>query len=162
MFHLVNKYGNVHKNVESEHKRDELIAAGYRLVAENDAAVAATPHPSPAATPSPQGEGLNTVAPYDGPQQAEEPQQVEDPLQMHTTEGDTQGAATTEDGTEGTTEDSAQAVKDPEPATAPEPEPEPEPEAKAPKAAKTSKSTAGKSSKGVAKSNKTKKNAAEE
>lgn len=34
MFHLVNKYGNVHKKVESERKRDELIAAGYRLVEE--------------------------------------------------------------------------------------------------------------------------------
>lgn len=31
MFHLVNKFGNVHKKVESERKRDELIAAGYRL-----------------------------------------------------------------------------------------------------------------------------------
>ena len=49
MFHLVNQYGNVHKKVESERKRDELIAAGYRLAEENDAAVAATPHPSPAA-----------------------------------------------------------------------------------------------------------------
>lgn len=34
MFHLVNQYGNVHKKVESERKRDELIAAGYRLVEE--------------------------------------------------------------------------------------------------------------------------------
>ena len=34
MFHLVNKYGNVHKKVESERKRDELIAAGYRLAEE--------------------------------------------------------------------------------------------------------------------------------
>ena len=34
MFHLVNKYGNVHKKVESERKRDELIAAGYKLVEE--------------------------------------------------------------------------------------------------------------------------------
>lgn len=34
MFHLVNQYGNVHKKVESERKRDELIAAGYKLVEE--------------------------------------------------------------------------------------------------------------------------------
>ena len=34
MFHLVNKYGNVHKKVESKRKRDELIAAGYRLAEE--------------------------------------------------------------------------------------------------------------------------------
>ena len=34
MFHLVNKYGNVHKKVESERKRDELIALGYHVVEE--------------------------------------------------------------------------------------------------------------------------------
>lgn len=32
MFHLVNKYGNVHKKVKSERKRDELIALGYHEV----------------------------------------------------------------------------------------------------------------------------------
>ncbi len=143
MFHLVNKYGNVHKKVESERKRDELIAAGYRLVEE------------PAEEPAVDG-----VAPYNGPQQADEPQQADDPLQIYTTEDDTQGNAANCDDTEGitTTEDSNQAVKEPEPATAPEPEPE----AKAPKAAKSTKSTAGKSSKGAAKNTKTKKNVAEE
>lgn len=34
MFHLVNKYGNVHKKVKSERKRDELIAMGYHEVEE--------------------------------------------------------------------------------------------------------------------------------
>lgn len=32
MFHLINQYGNVHKKVESERKRDELIALGYHEV----------------------------------------------------------------------------------------------------------------------------------
>ncbi len=32
MFHLVNEFGNVHRNVASEKKRDELIALGYRVV----------------------------------------------------------------------------------------------------------------------------------
>lgn len=36
MFHLVNKYGNVHKKVESERKRDELIDAGYRLAEDKE------------------------------------------------------------------------------------------------------------------------------
>lgn len=101
MFHLVNKYGNVHKKVESERKRDELIAAGYRLAEE--------PVEEPA---------VDGVAPYNGPQQADEPQQVDDPLQMHTTEDDTQGAATEEGaqaaaGGDNTTEDDAQAEVNP-------------------------------------------------
>ena len=49
MFHLVNKYGNVHKKVESERKRDELIASGYRL-AEKSAEAAAEDDPTEAAT----------------------------------------------------------------------------------------------------------------
>ena len=102
MFRLVNKFGNVHKHVKDARKRDELIAAGYKLVEEpvegergvedvapydgpqdaahvegaevaddlsanaadgvegesDNAAVAATPHPSPSAPPSPRGEGF--------------------------------------------------------------------------------------------------------
>ena len=49
MFYLVNKYGNVHKKVESERKRDELIASGYRL-AEKPAEAAAEDEPTEAAT----------------------------------------------------------------------------------------------------------------
>lgn len=40
MFHLVNKFGNVHKHVKDARKRDELIAAGYRLVEEPPVEVA--------------------------------------------------------------------------------------------------------------------------
>ena len=47
MFHLVNKFGNVHKHVKDARKRDELIAAGYKLVKEPE-----------------------EVAPYNGPQDA--------------------------------------------------------------------------------------------
>ena len=32
MFRLVNKFGNVHRTVPTEKKRDELIAQGYRVV----------------------------------------------------------------------------------------------------------------------------------
>lgn len=40
MFHLVNKFGNVHKHVKDARKRDELIASGYRLAEEPAAATA--------------------------------------------------------------------------------------------------------------------------
>lgn len=146
MFHLVNKYGNVCKKVESERKRDELIDAGYRLAEE--------PVEEPA---------VDGVAPYNGPQQADEPQQVDDPLQMHTTEDDAQGNVAIGDDTEGvteegkqtaddlnTTEDDTQAVKDPEPATALEPKPED----KEPKPVKSPKTTGGKTTKGATKSTK--------
>ena len=133
MFHLVNKFGNVHKLVNSERKRDELIAAGYRLAEE--------PVEEPA---------VDGVAPYNGPQQADEPQQVDDPLQMHTTEDDAQGNAAIGDDTKGVTEDDTQAVKDPEPATALEPKPED----KEPKPAKSPKTTGGKTTKGATKSTK--------
>lgn len=154
MFYMVSENGNAHRKVNSEHKRDELIALGYREVKE--------PVEEPA---------VDGVAPYNGPQQADEPQQVDDPLQMHTTEDDAQGNAAIGDDTEGvteegkqtadglnTTEDDTQAVKDPESATAPEPEPED----KEPKPAKSPKTTGGKSPKGATKSTKAKKNAAEE
>lgn len=78
MFHLVNKFGNVHKHVKDARKRDELIAAGYRL-AEEPVEVASVEEPV-----------VDGVAPYEGPQQ------VDDPLQMHTSEDDTQDAATEE------------------------------------------------------------------
>ena len=102
MFHLANKYGNVHKKAESERKRDELIAAGYRLVEE----------------PVEEERGVEDVAPYEGPQQTDEPQQVDDPLQMHTTEDDAQDAATEEGaqaaaGGDNTTEDDTQAEVNP-------------------------------------------------
>ena len=34
MFHMVSKYGNAHRKVKSERKRDELIALGYHEVKE--------------------------------------------------------------------------------------------------------------------------------
>ena len=70
MFHMVNPSGNVYQNVITEQKRDERLAAGWKLVEEETTA-----------------EEL---------EQADEPQQVDDPLQMHTTEDDTQDAATEE------------------------------------------------------------------
>lgn len=150
MFHLVNQFGNAHKKVKSERKRDELIAMGYHEVEED--------------------RGVEDVAPYNGPQQADEPQQAGDPLQVYTTEDDAQGSAAIGDDTEGGTEegkqtadglnttgDDAQAVKDPEPATTIEPEPED----KEPKPAKSPKTTGGKSTKGATKSTKAKKIAEE-
>lgn len=107
MFYMVSKYGNAHRKVKSERKRDELIAAGYRLVEE----------------PVEEERGVEDVAPYDGPQQADEPQQVDDPLQMYTTEDDTQATAAIDDdieegaqaaaGGDNTTEDDAQAEVNP-------------------------------------------------
>ncbi|MBQ3202786.1 MAG: hypothetical protein IJB36_03995 [Clostridia bacterium] len=192
MFYMVSKYGNAHKKVESERKRDELIAMGYHEVEEPveeergvevATATSAVVNDHPVDGQSRGGPSRSeTVAPYDGPQQADEPQQVDDPLQMHTTEDDTQATAAIDDDTEegaqaaaggdntteddaqaaaggdNTTEDDAQAVKDPEPATAPEPKPED----KEPNPAKSSKTTGGKTTKGATKSNKAKKNAAEE
>lgn len=48
MFHLVNKYGNVHKIAKNARRRDELIANGYTLVGiavEEPAEVAAVDPP---------------------------------------------------------------------------------------------------------------------
>lgn len=50
MFHLVNKYGNAHKKVESERKRDELIASGYRLAEEPAEATTDVEEPAEDAT----------------------------------------------------------------------------------------------------------------
>ena len=38
MFHLVNPFGNVHKHVQSERKKNELMKEGWKLV-ENAAPV---------------------------------------------------------------------------------------------------------------------------
>lgn len=32
MFHMVSELGNVHRNVPTERRRDELIAQGWRVV----------------------------------------------------------------------------------------------------------------------------------
>ena len=102
MFHMVNEHGNVPKFAKDARKRDELIALGYHVVEE----------------PVEEERGVEDVAPYNGPQQADEPQQVDDPLQMHTTEDDIQGAATDEGaqaaaGGDNATEDDAQAEVNP-------------------------------------------------
>ena len=34
MFHLVNQFGNVHKHVKSERKRDEMLKEGWKPVEE--------------------------------------------------------------------------------------------------------------------------------
>lgn len=31
MFHLINEFGNIHRYVQAEKKRDELIAQGYHV-----------------------------------------------------------------------------------------------------------------------------------
>lgn len=102
MFYMVSENGNAHRKVKSERKRDELIALGYHEVK----------------VPAEEERGVEDVAPYDGPQQADEPQRVDDPLQMHTTEDDAQDAATEEGaqaaaGGDNTTEDDAQAEANP-------------------------------------------------
>ena len=35
MFYMVSENGNAHRKVNSEHKRDELIALGYHVVEES-------------------------------------------------------------------------------------------------------------------------------
>ena len=58
MFHLVNKFGNVHKHVKDARKRDELIANGYKLVeGETESPLSPVrgelPQSPPAAVPAP-------------------------------------------------------------------------------------------------------------
>lgn len=45
MFYMVSENGNAHRKVNSEHKRDELIALGYHVV-EEPAEVAAVDPPA--------------------------------------------------------------------------------------------------------------------
>lgn len=49
MFYMVNKYGNAHKKVESERKRDELIALGCHEVKEPTEADVLAEEPAEAA-----------------------------------------------------------------------------------------------------------------
>ena len=66
MFHLVNEFGNVHKLVKSEAKKNEMLKDGWTLIGERV---------------------VEDVAPYNGPQQADEPVSApDDPSIMHTTE----------------------------------------------------------------------------
>ncbi len=144
MFHLVNQFGNVHKHVQSEAKKNAMLKDGWKLVEDNDAAIAATPHPSPAATPSPQGEGLNDDAPYEDPQQDPGAQEI-DGLNDNAAEDDT---ATADNDGDNAAEDDTAAVA----TTVAEEQPKAQRE---PKAAKSPKSTTGKSTKGAAKKKKT-------
>ena len=85
MFHLVNEFGNVHKMVQSEAKKNEMLKDGWTLIGERV---------------------VEDVAPYNGPQQADEPVSApDDPSIMHTTEPEQPVAPAEPDGeTEGTTE----------------------------------------------------------
>lgn len=57
MFHMVNEFGNAHKIVPTERKRDELIAQGWRVVEEN------IPQSATTGRQPPLGKGANAEKP---------------------------------------------------------------------------------------------------
>ena len=92
MFHLVNEFGNVHKIVQSEAKKNEMLKDGWKVVEEM------TESPlSPDGDIPPLGKGGSDVTPYNGPQQADEPVSApDDPSIMHTTESEQSVAVSAE------------------------------------------------------------------